>query len=498
MYASSSFAFAPSVVPPLDRPPQEPFVEPDEDAADDPLRTYLREIHEVDLLTAADERELACRIEERVALLRIQALLAAALGREPTALDVAVGLCARLAERCDLVDVLFERFPLPSRGQMLRERAVRLRLDYVPDVELTQVLAERRGIEELDARAALVEFSVDTRLLPPQALELLDGCGGHLPDPQAVEVRLERDILGLESHFGAILMAARRSERHLTEANLRLVVSIAKKYLGRGLAMLDLIQEGNLGLMRAVEKFDHRRGFKFSTYATWWIRQAVGRAVADQARTIRVPVHMTEVVNRLNQVTRELIQGLGREPYPAEIALQMGLLTEETEQGILLECGWEPPEEEAPRRRLLLDIRVLLDYDRLPLPLRDEVGRAAARVQHARRVMRQPVSLASPIGDDQDGELSDLIEDRDAAAPIDQVTLNLLRDQVRNVLLSLSHRESRILALRFGLEDGRQRTLEEVGREFGVTRERIRQIEAKALRKLRHPSRSKRLRDYLR
>ncbi len=497
MFASPALAL--DVVPRSDRPLQDVFASDlDDDVANDPLRTYLREIHEVDLLSAADERELACRIEERAGLLRVQALVGEVIGREPSALDIAIGLCARLVEAGDIVSLLAERLGEGSRAGLLRLPAVRARIDYVPDPELVERIAQQRQISLDEARRALIDFSVETRLLPPAALELLERYDGHLPPLAAMEAALSGQELSLEAHFAQVLIGARRAERHLTEANLRLVVSIAKKYLGRGLAMLDLIQEGNLGLMRAVEKFDHRRGFKFSTYATWWIRQAVGRAVADQARTIRVPVHMTEVINRLNQVSRELIQDLGRDPHPAEIALAMGLLCDETEQAIVLEIGWEPPEDSAARRRLILDSGALPRYDRLPSPLREEVERAAGRVQHARRAVRQPVSLAAPVGDDQDGELSDLIEDRDAASPLDQTTMSLLRDQVRSVLGSLSQRESRILALRFGLDDGRQRTLEEVGREFGVTRERIRQLEAKALRKLRHPSRAKRLRDYLR
>ena len=288
------------------------------------------------------------------------------------------------------------------------------------------------------------EEEVEIDLSVPEGVSIDDPVRMYLKEIGRVPLLTAEEEVALAKRMNE---GDEEASKRLAEANLRLVVSIAKRYVGRGMLFLDLIQEGNLGLIKAVEKFDYTKGYKFSTYATWWIRQAITRAIADQARTIRIPVHMVETINKLIRVSRQLLQSLGREPTPEEIAKEMDISVE--------------------------------------------------RVREIMKIAQEPVSLETPIGEEEDSHLGDFIEDQDAPAPADAASFMLLKEQLEEVLDTLTPREEKVLRLRFGLDDGRARTLEEVGQNFGVTRERIRQIEAKALRKLRHPSRSRKLKDFL-
>ncbi|MCR4651867.1 MAG: RNA polymerase sigma factor RpoD [Lachnospiraceae bacterium] len=309
--------------------------------------------------------------------------------------------------------------------------------DVIDDEEDLMDLSEE---EEIDVEN--LDLSI------PDGISIEDPVRMYLKDIGKVPLlSAEEEIELAKIMEGDDPVAAAEAKKKLAEANLRLVVSIAKRYVGRGMLFLDLIQEGNLGLIKAVEKFDYDKGFKFSTYATWWIRQAITRAIADQARTIRIPVHMVETINKLIRVSRQLLQELGREPSPEEIAAEMNMPVE--------------------------------------------------RVREILKISQEPVSLETPIGEEEDSHLGDFIQDDNVPVPVDAAAYTLLREQLEEVLDTLTEREKKVLSLRFGLEDGRGRTLEEVGKEFNVTRERIRQIEAKALRKLRHPTRSRKLRDYL-
>jgi RNA polymerase primary sigma factor len=312
-------------------------------------------------------------------------------------------------------------------------------VEIVGDSEDTD---EDPAVKEL-AKDSDEEFDLNDLSVPP-GVKINDPVRMYLKEIGRVDLLSAEEEINLATR---IEQGDEEAKRRLAEANLRLVVSIAKRYVGRGMLFLDLIQEGNMGLIKAVEKFDYRKGFKFSTYATWWIRQAITRAIADQARTIRIPVHMVETINKLIRVQRQLLQDLGREPTPEEIGEDMDLTPE--------------------------------------------------KVREILKIAQEPVSLETPIGEEDDSHLGDFIEDQDATSPSEHAAYELLKEQLEDVLDTLTDREENVLRLRFGLDDGRTRTLEEVGKVFGVTRERIRQIEAKALRKLRHPSRSKRLKDFL-
>ncbi|WP_083755767.1 RNA polymerase sigma factor RpoD [Caldicellulosiruptor saccharolyticus] len=303
---------------------------------------------------------------------------------------------------------------------------------------------ENMGIDVVDDRVSEEELLKDDLENLPEGIAIDDPVRMYLKEIGKIPLLTPEEEIELAKR---IEQGDEEAKKRLAEANLRLVVSIAKRYVGRGMLFLDLIQEGNLGLLKAVEKFDYRKGYKFSTYATWWIRQAITRAIADQARTIRIPVHMVETINKLVRVSRQLLQEKGREPTPEEIAKEMNMPVE--------------------------------------------------KVREILKIAQEPVSLETPIGEEEDSHLGDFIPDDDALAPSEAAAYSMLKEQLLEVLDSLNEREKKVLKLRFGLEDGRARTLEEVGKEFNVTRERIRQIEAKALRKLRHPSRSKKLKDFL-
>jgi RNA polymerase primary sigma factor len=334
-----------------------------------------------------------------------------------------------------------------------------------------------------EALNQLYSAHVSLYLLPMESLDWLMAQtarkGAALPTPRAFAKALPD-----ARHINQSLMditderngQAVRAKQTLVRSNLRLVVSVAKRYIGRGISFLDLIQEGNIGLLRAVEKFDYTKGYKFSTYATWWIRQAISRAIADQARTIRIPVHMVETINKLLRVQRKLMQELGREASSEEVAVELGML--EPEDTMAIQMAWAQNQP-------------------LDISLERKLRRAAAKVRRVIRISQEPMSLETPVGQEESSLLGDFIEDQSEMGPVDAASNQLLKEQVRSILDSLSEREREVLEMRFGLRDGQGHTLEEVGQFFGVTRERIRQIEAKALRKLRHPYRSRKLRDYL-
>jgi len=422
--------------------------------ADDPVRMYLRQIGRVPLLTADEEKVLARNKEEKDYINAIRQEYLTKWGRPASAVDVITVVLERLVHVLPLLKRVEEQLEITS-DERLTKRLSNPKLRAAVDRELTElfIMPLSEAMEDTPPAVELMvkDLSLASSLVPPEVLSIIgkrrtDALGPLLQDAAFLE-KLKPFEDKLQDYLKIIDFKGRLAEERLVEANLRLVVSVAKKYAERGMSFLDVIQEGNIGLLRAVEKFDYRRGYKFSTYATWWIRQSITRAIADQARTIRIPVHMVETITKLYRTSRRLAQEFGREPTIEEISQEMEM----------------PPE----------------------------------KVEEIMKISQEPISLETPIGEEEDSHLGDFIEDRKIMSPVDTASYELLKDQISDVLDTLTPREQRVLRLRFGLEDGRSRTLEEVGKEFKVTRERIRQIEAKALRKLRHPTRSRKLKDYL-
>ena len=433
---------------------------------DDPVRMYLKEIGRVPLLVGEDEIKLAKRMDKgrqaerllRGKTITLDAPVFSGADDTATLLEKVNGFMEGEWHMTDMRSIYKVLEMIKERQEAGNPYKIEdyedLIFEFTKDerLHLQRLMLENKcsipDCERLEIQRPTSDKDIHNLY---QVKSLLEEIKARLSDGREKDTELAEAYLDSEENFETLLKAVRQqgneAKKCLSEANLRLVVSIAKRYVGRGMLFLDLIQEGNLGLIKAVEKFDYNKGFKFSTYATWWIRQAITRAIADQARTIRIPVHMVETINKLIRVSRQLLQELGREPLPEEIAKEMDTSVE--------------------------------------------------RVREIMKIAQEPVSLETPIGEEEDSHLGDFIEDHDAPAPADAASFTLLREQLDEVLETLTIREKRVLELRFGLEDGRSRTLEEVGQHFGVTRERIRQIEAKALRKLRHPSRSKKLKDFL-
>jgi RNA polymerase primary sigma factor len=462
--------------------------------ADDPVRMYLKEIGQVLLLDTNREMWLSTQIAAERLLQGLQDELAS-LDRmadgganEASAVDIVRHAFQYLdkewqaalkkgkkfkAPPPDFRDFIDEVQQVNSNWDQNTESKIRdyFRLgDWGQDAEWTDYAGKMFNIIHalnlmpFELQMKLRGYFREKKEIP--SLEMFSAWIEEMEDP------LEESRHTLEQ----VEVRAEMAIESLTRANLRLVVSVAKRYMGRGINFLDLIQEGNIGLLRAVAKFDHTKGFKFSTYATWWIRQAISRAIADQARTIRIPVHMVETINRLMRIQRELLQKLGADPSAEQIALEMDFLTKDEREGIKLLRREGRPLDPSLQRKL---------------------RRAAQKVRKIMRISQEPMSLDMPIGQEDSSQLGDFIPDENLPGPVDAASKQLLKEQIRNALGVLSDREREVLQMRFGLLDGQDHTLEEVGKHFGVTRERIRQIEAKALRKLRHPTRSRQLRDYL-
>ncbi len=456
---------------------------------DDPVHTYLKEIGQVPLLTAEQEIWLATQMTAAKVLDRLNSDAKADLNAEDQDLVRAQAMITNYANllenwSCAVEASMVLEIDPPDFLAMLDEARL-LRQDWrtSSDSYVRQYLNKGNwGQDEAWTDLAECVFNMFTGLylLPNELVYRTTeyfAANGRAAELETFKGWMAENEVALEYNAFMVYHLAEEAKSALTQANLRLVVSVAKRYMGRGIHLLDLVQEGNVGLLRAVEKFDHTKGYKFSTYATWWIRQAVSRAIADQARTIRIPVHMYETINKIVKVQRDLVQELSHEPSVEELALELDYLT---------------PEESAAIKE------ALKNGDPVDPGLNHKWRSAVSKIRDILRIAMDPMSLETPVGNNDDStELGDFLPDESILEPGDAASKELLREQIRDVLGFLTDREREVLEMRFGLNDGKDHTLEEVGKSFGVTRERIRQIEAKALRKLRHPSRSKSLRDYL-
>jgi len=449
-------------------------------SSDDPVRMYLREISATPLLTADQELRLCATYGAEQLLNTLEEKAAkAGVTLWPTTYKHLQDAWRTVRDECDQ-----RRVGWPDLAQILREaRDMPWQYAAPAPCYMERYLREMGWGQDLTVEKIsrpLFEVVLTAIIFPPHFVDELARHVEHVGGGELIEwdeaLAWMPPADRCEAHLADMRRRADEARRALIAANLRLVVSIAKRYLGRGISFLDLIQEGNMGLLRATQKFFSWRGFKFSTYATWWIRQAISRSIADQARTIRIPVHLVETINKLSRVQRRMTQEMGQEPTTEDLALEMNLLNERELASIMEAQSNGKPIDPALLRKL---------------------EQAVRHVQDIMRVSAEPISLETPVGAEQNSLLGDFIEDQTEMSPIDSATLEMLKEQVRSVLTFLSERERNVLEMRFGFKDGKTHTLEEVGQAFGVTRERVRQIEAKALRKLRHPHHSRRLRDYL-